>query len=109
MTTISQPDHTQDRWLGVEVRHAGRGAGQDAAPGSTNGSVDGDGGSIDISAGTFITMNGPMFGISKGFGQVSVSGRIRSPRNTVPRKARVSAARFHLNHSPRTRPARRLR
>jgi hypothetical protein len=44
------------------------GAGQDAAPGSPTGSVDGDGGSSDISAGTFITINGPMFGISKGFG-----------------------------------------
>ncbi len=44
------------------------GSGQDAV--SANGfSVDGDGGSIDISAGTFITMNGPMFGIAKGFGQ----------------------------------------
>jgi hypothetical protein len=44
------------------------GAGQDAV--SANGfSVDGDSGSSDISAGTFIQMNGPMFGISKGFGQ----------------------------------------
>jgi hypothetical protein len=44
------------------------GAGQDAAPGSETGSVDGDGGSLDISAGTTIQLNGPMFGISKGFG-----------------------------------------
>jgi hypothetical protein len=44
------------------------GAGQDAV--SSNGiSVDGDGGSLDVSAGTTIQMNGPMFGISKGFGQ----------------------------------------
>ena len=45
------------------------GAGQDAAPGSMTGSVDGDGGTLDVSAGTTIQMNGPMFGISKGFGQ----------------------------------------
>jgi hypothetical protein len=44
------------------------GAGQDAV--SSNGiSVDGDGGSLDVSASGNIQMNGPMFGLSKGFGQ----------------------------------------
>jgi hypothetical protein len=49
----------------VELNGAGRDEGADP----NLGAVDGDGGASDISAGTFIQMNGPMFGISKGFGQ----------------------------------------
>ncbi len=43
------------------------GSGRDAS--LTGFSVDGDGGSVDISTNGSITITGPMFGISKGFGQ----------------------------------------
>jgi hypothetical protein len=47
------------------------GAGQNASPGSETGSVDGDGGAVDIAAGTTVQLTAPILARSKGFGSSS--------------------------------------